>query len=101
MSTLTTPTAIADIVAAGGALLVKYNPSAGINPVSLNQNVFYSGNYLRFNSSVENVNIYNLVGAKVKSLNTAQEISLYDIPNGIYIVNYHKDGQSLSYKFIR
>lgn len=101
MSTLTTPTAITDIVAAAGALLVKYNPNAGINPVSSNLNVFYFGNYLRFSSSVENVNIYNLVGTKVKSLNTVQEISLSDIPNGMYIVNYHKDGQSLSYKFIR
>ena len=101
MSTLTTPTAIADIVAAAGALMVKYNPSAGINTVSLNQNVFYSGDYLRFGSSVENVNIYNLVGERVKSLNTALDISLSDIPKGIYIVNYHKGGQSLSYKFIR
>jgi hypothetical protein len=101
MSTLTTPTTITDIVASAGALLVKYNPGTGINTVSSNQSVFYSKDYLRFGNSVENVNIYNLVGERVKCFNTAQDISLSDIPKGIYIANYHKGGQSLSYKFIR
>lgn len=101
MSSLTSAITINDVVTATKALLTKYNPGTDIKTVSSNQSVFYSKDYLRFGNMVENINIYNLVGERVKSMNTAQDISLSDIPGGIYIVTYHKGGQALTYKFIR
>ncbi len=101
MSTLTTVSAINDIMSATNALLLKYKVPNALNQPSINKDVFYSQGQLTFSQPVDKATIYTVLGVPVRKLIAVQNASLKDIPEGIYIVNYSLGGKSMSYKFMR
>ena len=101
MSTLTTATAINDIMSATNALLLKYKIPNALNQPLINKDVFYSQGQLTFSQPVDKATIYTMLGVPVRKFSTVQNALLTDIPQGIYIVNYSLGGKSMSYKFMR
>lgn len=57
---------------------------------------------IKIDTLVENVNVFNVVGQKIKVEFSNNQINLQEFPNGIYIVEIQlKNGKSLSQKVIK
>jgi len=71
-------------------------------PFYVSDKIVYAdfGNKPSLNSSLE---VYNLLGEKLKTINTAskagkQQISIHDLPDGVYIIKQIQDSQTQSLK---
>jgi hypothetical protein len=56
---------------------------------------------LRVNGTLENLEIYNLMGQRMHQTNSAQEIDLKWLKSGIYIVRYKVDGKQGAIKIYK
>lgn len=61
--------------------------------LSIEDKVFLEYGMLRVNGTLENLEIYNLMGQRMHQTNSAQEIDLKWLKSGIYIILYKVDGK--------
>ena len=88
----------------GGFVIHLYNPSltaiATIDPSTLSVYVKNETLYVKSDEPVKSVRIYNVAGQLMLSRDAAYDISISNLPRGVYIVNIKTDKIKKSFKII-